>query len=62
MIFADDQDVQDYVGPVRKRTDILDTEHPVTIGSYMNEPDLINNKYQLHEAMEQALNEIGTVV
>ena len=58
MIFADDQDVQDYVGPVRKRTDILDTEHPVTIGSYMNEPDLINNKYQLHEAMEQALNEI----
>ena len=23
----------------------LDLEHPVTIGSYMNEPDLLNNKY-----------------
>ena len=32
----------------------LDLEHPVTVGSYMNEPDLINNRYQLHLAMEQA--------
>ncbi len=33
---------------------VLDLEHPVTIGSYMNEPDVINNKYQLHLAMEEA--------
>lgn len=33
---------------------LIDLEHPVSIGSYMNEPDIINNKYQLHLAMEKA--------
>ncbi len=33
---------------------VLDLEHPVSIGSYMNEPDVINNRYQLHLAMEEA--------
>lgn len=33
---------------------VLDLDHPVSIGSYMNEPDVINNKYQLHLAMEEA--------
>lgn len=33
---------------------VLDFEHPVSIGSYMNEPDVINNRYQLHLAMEEA--------
>lgn len=33
---------------------LLDFEHPVSIGSYMNEPDVINNRYQLHLAMEEA--------
>lgn len=33
---------------------LLDLEHPVSIGSYMNEPDVINNRYQLHLAMEEA--------
>ena len=32
----------------------LDLEHPITVGSYMNEPDLIGNRYQLHLAMEEA--------
>lgn len=32
----------------------LDLNHPVTIGAYMNEPDVINNKYQLSLAMEEA--------
>lgn len=31
---------------------VLDLEHPISIGSYMNEPDVINNRYQLHLAME----------
>lgn len=26
---------------------VLDLNHPVSVGSYMNEPDIINNKYQL---------------
>lgn len=33
---------------------VLDLEHPVSIGSYMNEPDVINNRYQIHLAMEEA--------
>ncbi len=33
---------------------VLDLAHPVSIGSYMNEPDIINNHYQLHLAMEEA--------
>lgn len=33
---------------------VLDLDHPVSIGSYMNEPDVINNRYQLHLAMEEA--------
>lgn len=33
----------------------------MSIGSYMNEPDLMNNKFQLHEAMEEARDVIGQV-
>lgn len=33
---------------------VLDLKHPVSIGSYMNEPDVINNRYQLHLGMEEA--------
>lgn len=32
---------------------VLDLNHPVSVGSYMNEPDIINNKYQLFLAMEE---------
>ena len=65
-VFEDDKTVQDFIGKVRTsdgvktaenlselRYSVLDMEHPVTVGSYMNEPDLINNKYQLHLAMEE---------
>lgn len=31
----------------------FDPYNPITIGSYMNEPDLLNNKYQLNMAMEK---------
>ena len=57
-VFAHDEDVQNFLGPVRPRLNALDPQNPVTIGSYMNEPDLLNNKYQLHLAMEQARNSI----
>ena len=60
-VFAQDQDVQDFVGPCRGGAGALDPEHPVTIGSYMNEPDLLNNKYQLHLAMEEARSLIPSV-
>ena len=40
----------------------LDPRHPVTIGPYMNDPDLINNKYQLERAMDATMAAIPEVV
>lgn len=40
---------------------VLDLNHPVSIGSYMNEPDVINNRYQLHLAMEEARAKLPTL-
>lgn len=54
-VFKEKSVVQDFIG---KRTDLsttLDPRHPVTVGPYMNDPDLINNKYQLHLAHENAM-------
>lgn len=53
-VFSDDENVQKFVGPVNTDHTSLNPEQPITIGSYMNEPDLMNNKYQLHLAMEKA--------
>lgn len=52
--FEDGETVQRFLGPVTERATALDPRHPVTIGPYMNDPDLINNKYQLTLAMEAA--------
>ncbi|MBR2340068.1 MAG: pyruvate synthase [Clostridia bacterium] len=53
-VFSDDETVQKFIGPISMGNTSLNPENPVTIGSYMNEPDLMNNKYQLHLAMEKA--------
>lgn len=53
-VFANDADVRGFIGKCEGNFGVLDPENPVTLGSYMNEPDLINNKYQLHLAMEEA--------
>lgn len=52
--FEKDEDVKQYIGPKNEDFPFLDFEHPITVGSYMNEPDLIQNRYQLHLAMEKA--------
>lgn len=54
MRFAQEETVKDFVGAKSEMYPFLDLEHPITVGSYMNEPDLINNRYQLHLAMERA--------
>jgi len=60
-VFANDEAVQKFIGKIADDYGALDPEHPVTIGSYMNEPDLPNNKYQLHLAMEKARELIPAV-
>lgn len=52
--FENDEDVRKFLGERKDEYPFLDLEHPITVGSYMNEPDIINNRYQLHLAMEKA--------
>lgn len=53
-VFENICDVKNFIGEYKPAYTTLDFDNPITIGSYMNEPDLINNKYQLHIAMEDA--------
>ncbi|MBI2906843.1 MAG: pyruvate synthase [Chloroflexi bacterium] len=66
--FQDAQVVRDFVGVPCTPITAVDPGNPVTIGPYMNDPDLINNKYQLKLAMDAAerllpdiLSEYGAV-
>lgn len=61
MVFKKDESVRNFIGKYDAPYSALDLEHPVSIGSYMNEPDILNNKYQLHQAMEQALTDIPDI-
>ncbi len=60
-VFSRDEAIQKFIGPISINNTALNPEKPVTIGSYMNEPDLMNNKYQLHLAMERARTVIPQV-
>ena len=53
-IFENEKDVQNFVGECKREYSAINMDNPITIGSYMNEPDLINNKFQLNLAMEEA--------
>lgn len=61
LVFERDETVQNFIGKYEAAYSALDLEHPVTIGSYMNEPDVLNNKFQLHQAMEAAREVIPAV-
>ncbi|MCI8266971.1 MAG: pyruvate synthase [Lachnospiraceae bacterium] len=52
--FEKDEAVRQFIGPKKDPYPFLDLSNPITVGSYMNEPDLMNNRYQLHLAMQQA--------
>ncbi len=52
--FADREPVQQFIGKPQWPLHALDPRHPATIGPYMNDPDLINNKYQHKLAMDAA--------
>lgn len=51
--FEDDITVKKFLGKKKETVSIFDIEHPVSVGSYMNEPDLMKNRYQLRIAMDQ---------
>lgn len=53
-VFKDTDHVQKFLGVRENPFTTLNPRQPVTLGPYMNDPDLINNKYQLHLAHEAA--------
>ena len=57
-VFEDKTVIQDFIGLKKPACSLLNLNEPVTIGSYMNEPDVMNNHYQLHQAMEDAQHTI----
>jgi len=59
--FADKKVIHDFIGYVPPKYVSIDPEHPVTIGPYMNDPDLINNKKQLSLAMEAAYKHLKKI-
>ena len=59
--FADKKVVQDYLGSHPPKYVSIDPRNPITIGPYMNDPDLINNRKQLSMAMEAAYHRVGEV-
>ena len=60
-VFDDAAAVQVFLGTRPDYPSPLDIEHPATFGPYMNDPDLINNKVQLSQAMEAARGVIPQV-
>jgi len=60
-LFEDPAVVQEFLGPFTGTVEALDPRHPITVGPYMNDPDLINNKFQLNLAMEAALRVLPDV-
>ena len=57
--FESDEPIRNFIGEKRDPYPFFDLEHPITVGAYMNEPDLINNRYQLHLAMKQSEREMS---
>ncbi len=60
-VFSNDKDVQNFLGEYLTEYTSIDPERPITIGPYMNDPDLINNKKQLSMAMDAADSVIDRV-
>jgi pyruvate ferredoxin oxidoreductase alpha subunit len=61
-VFDDLDPVRRFLGERPPMPTPLDVEHPATFGPYMNDPDLINNKVQLSQAMEAARRVIPEVL
>lgn len=60
-IFENNQIVKNFVGKYQPKYSSVDLENPISIGTYMNEDDYINNKYQLHLAMSKSKKEIDNI-
>jgi pyruvate ferredoxin oxidoreductase alpha subunit len=62
LVFDDDAALRAFLGEPPAVATPYDTERPATYGPYMNDPDLINNKVQLSQAMAAARRVIPEVL
>ncbi len=60
-LFKNKEDIQNFIGEFQEGLTLVHPDKPVTIGPYMNDPDMINNKKQLIDAMEAAYEQIQGV-
>lgn len=56
-VFADSQDVRDYIGPKKfdQNKYLHDLDNPITVGAHQTS-DFINNRYQMQVALNDALS------
>ncbi len=56
-VFADSQDVRDYIGPKKfdQNKYLHDLDNPITVGAHQTS-DFINNRYQMQAALNDALD------
>lgn len=59
--FEEDEVVRKFLGEKKEPYPFFDFEHPITVGAYMNEPDIMNNRYQLRLAMDEAQKAIPQI-
>lgn len=57
----DKEAIQAFIGTTTYKNKLLDFDNPKTIGAYMNEPYLINNKYQLRQAIDSSKSHINAI-
>ncbi len=60
-VWDDEKAMRKFLGERKAPMHALDPKHPITFGHYMNDPDLINNKKQLSDAMAAAAKVIPAV-
>ncbi|MBE3582572.1 MAG: pyruvate synthase [Limnochordaceae bacterium] len=59
--FSDNDAVQRFIGQRKQPYVTIDPRHPISVGGYMNDPDLINNHYQHKLAMDRAYQVIPQI-
>ncbi len=61
-VFDDPETISAFLGEPNAGYTALDPAQPMTFGPYMNDPDLINNKMQLSQAMDAARRVVPSVL
>lgn len=59
--FESEMTVQQFVGKKQWSRSLFDFANPISIGAYMDSADIMQNRYELHSAMEQVRRELPEI-